>query len=122
MEDMAGKISELLSDPGTLQQIMSLTSMLGGDSEETTNALPPPQKNEPPPQEEEETSLLSGDMMQTMLRLAPLLGNLNQEDDTSRLLQSLRPFLSEGRREKLDQANKILQLLKILPVIKELNF
>lgn len=125
MDDLSGKISELLSDPDTMEQIMNLTGMLSGGSNVNDGksvskepALPPPK-----PEQKEESSLpaLSPDTMQTVMRIMPLLGKMNQEDDTSRLLKSLRPFLGESRRNKLDEATKILQLLKILPVIKQLN-
>ena len=54
-------------------------------------------------------------------KLAPLLGQLNQEDDSTRLLQALRPMLSEARRAKIDEAVRILQLMRLLPMLKELG-
>ena len=56
------------------------------------------------------------------MKLVPVLSNIKQDDDTTRLLHALRPFLSEERQQKLDEATKMLQLVKILPVIKQLNF
>ena len=41
-------------------------------------------------------------------KFAPLLSSLNNSDDTTRLLDSLRPFLSHERQEKLDKAEKML--------------
>lgn len=123
MEDMASKISELLGDPSTMEQIMNLTSMLGVGSNEETPNISPPTPPPSPPQKEPlvQPPAFSGDMMQTMLKLAPVISNLNQDNDITCLLNALRPFLSEERTKKLDQAAKLLQILKLLPLIKELN-
>lgn len=120
---MASKISELLGDPSTMEQIMNLTSMLGVGSNEETPNISPPTPPPSPPQKEPlvQPPAFSGDMMQTMLKLAPVISNLNQDNDITCLLNALRPFLSEERTKKLDQAAKLLQILKLLPLIKELN-
>lgn len=114
MDDITGKISQLLSDPQAMEQIMSLTNLLAPGSEE-------PQKQ----QKESVASVLPSlpdDTMKTVMKIMPLLSNIRKDDDTTRLLKALRPFLCEERRKKLDEAEKILQLIKILPVIKQLNF
>ncbi|MEE0859452.1 MAG: hypothetical protein U0M12_08320 [Acutalibacteraceae bacterium] len=114
MDDITGKISQLLSDPQAMEQIMSLKNLLIPDEKEDEHT-----------QTVEETKPLlplgADDTMKTVMRLMPLLSDIKQEDDTTRLLRALRPFLSEERRCKLDEATKILQIMKILPVIKQLN-
>ena len=57
-------------------------------------------------------------MLQTVMKLAPLLSSLNQEDDSTRFLHALRPMLSNERQTKLDQASKILQLMRMLPLLR----
>ena len=114
MDDITGKISQLLSDPQAMEQIMSLTSLLSPSNEETQAP-----KNEPA---KPALPSFSDDTMKTVMKIMPLLSNIKQDDDTTRLLNALRPFLCEERCKKLDEAEKILQLIKILPVIKQLNF
>ncbi|MEE1077038.1 MAG: hypothetical protein UHY68_07240 [Acutalibacteraceae bacterium] len=114
MDDITGKIGQLLSDPQAMEQIMSLTSLLSPSNEETQ--VP---KNEPV---KPSLPSFSDDTMKTVMKIMPLLSNIKQDDDTTRLLNALRPFLCEERCKKLDEAEKILQLIKILPVIKQLNF
>lgn len=114
MDDITGKISQLLSDPQAMEQIMSLTSLLSPSNEEA-----PKQQSEPV---KPALPAFSDDMMKTLMKLMPLLSDIRQDDDTTRLLNALRPFLCEERCKKLDEAEKILQLIKILPVIKQLNF
>lgn len=59
------------------------------------------------------------EMLNMVARIAPLLNKVNQEDDSTRLLQALRPLLSEARRKKVDEAMKILQMMRLLPLLKE---
>lgn len=113
MDDITGKIGQLLSDPQAMEQIMSLTSLLAPNEDS------PKQQSEPA---KPALPSLSDDTMKTVMRIMPLLSDIKQDDDTTRLLKALRPFLCEERRKKLDEAEKILQLIKILPVIKQLNF
>lgn len=59
------------------------------------------------------------EMLNMVTHIAPLLNKVNQEDDSTRLLQALRPLLSEARRKKVDEAMKILQMMRLLPLLKE---
>ncbi len=51
-------------------------------------------------------------------KAAPLLSGIQQDTDSTRLLRALRPMLSERRRQKLDQALKLLQFMRVLPLLK----
>ena len=62
---------------------------------------------------------VSADMLNTMMKIAPLLNTLNQEDDSTRLLNALKPLLKNERRQKIDEAIKIMRMLKFLPILKE---
>ncbi|MDR1002852.1 MAG: hypothetical protein LBL82_06260 [Oscillospiraceae bacterium] len=59
------------------------------------------------------------DMIGMIAKFAPLIGMLGEEDDNTRLLLALRPLMSEEKRRKIDQAAKILRLLKLLPLLSE---
>jgi len=116
MDDITGKINQILSDPQAMDQIMSLKNLLFDDKDEK------PAKE---PVKESEKSIVpafSDDTAKTIMKLVPLLSNIKQDNETTRLLQALRPFLSKERQSRLDEATKILQLINILPVIKQLNF
>lgn len=63
-------------------------------------------------------SSFGGEALTSIAKLMPLLSSLNTEDDTTRLLEALRPFLGSAKQKKLDEAKKMLRLLKILPLIK----
>lgn len=180
MEDLAGKINDLLSSPEGMQQLNSLASMLGlggGAAAPNTNA-PGQQTNTANPLQGLDLSSLAGllggsggnipsagnspnngsgaaplasllaglgangnadgggsnplgalsgllggngldgDTIQTIMKLAPLLATFREEDKNTRLLHALRPHLGEERQKKLDEAVRILSLLRIVPLLK----
>lgn len=55
------------------------------------------------------------------MRILPMLSEVNKEDDTTRLLNALRPFLGSDRRKKLDESAKMLHMMKLLPLLKGLQ-
>lgn len=108
MDNIQDKIAEIMSDPEALSQVQSLGKMLGIA----------PEKEAPKPEPVEESSALSGEALSSIAKIAPLLSQVNREDDTTRLLAALRPFLSEEKCRKLDSAKKMLGLMKVLPLLK----
>ena len=111
MDDLNAKLSGILNDPAAMQEIAALASQLGVNApgvHKEPEAPPQPQDNGP--------DTLS--MMRTMM---PLMGSLRADDDTTRLLDAIRPFLSEERREKLDKAKKLIRIMCLMPMLRELD-
>ena len=126
MDDLSAQLNQILSDPQSMQQIQNLMNSmgLGGGGQKD----PPPHPASQPAANPlasllgtgaPSSSLGNGDMISLLTRLGPVLGQLQQEDDTTRLLHALRPLLSAEKQKKVDEAVRILQLLRLLPVIKE---
>ncbi len=111
--DLSEKINSILSDPESMKEIKELASMLG-------ESQPSVHKEEKPPAPDL-GSLLGAEQMGTLMKLAPMLGSLSKEDDTTRLLKAIRPFLSEERKHKLDEAEKMLKMMKLLPLLKDFS-
>jgi len=58
--------------------------------------------------------------MNTIMKLSSALGKMNDKNDPrSNLLYSLKPYLRDGRKEKLDQYANLLNMTKIAEVLKE---
>ena len=108
MENIQDKIAEIMADPEAMSQVQSLGKMLGLGSDESTK-----------PEPKAEADNFSGEALGAVTKLMPLLSMANQEDDTSRLLAALRPFLSEEKCRKLDSAKRMLKIMKLLPALKE---
>ncbi len=141
MDNLQDIFSSVLSDPQAMAKIRSLGKELGLGSDNTGNTsaekTQAPQTNNPPfdisalssllssgsnnPQPSSSSGLsgsLSPDTMQSIARLMPLLSGLSQEDETTALLTSLRPFLSAEKRRRLDDAGKMLRVMRILPKLR----
>lgn len=114
MPDIQEKINQILSNPEALRQVQSLGEQLGISAQKSSNNVPPAPS--PPAQN---SSPISGDMLKTFTRLAPLMNSFKGEDDATRLLHSLRPFLCRERQAKLDKAEKMLKLIRLMPLLKD---
>lgn len=141
MEDLNQQISQILSDPQSMQQLQSMASALGLalPQAEPKTAEAPARANEQQQQAGGlDPSALAGllgslggpaapapapaaspELLQAVTKLAPLLGQVSREDDSTRLLRALRPLLGEARQKKLDEAIKILHMMRLLPLLKE---
>ncbi len=115
MDDLAGKLTELLNDPQTMEKIKGLSGLLGQSSSEAAQPSHPAAPQQPAVSD---TSAFPADMMQTMMKLAPLFSTLKQEDDSTRLLHALRPLLGEKRQKRLDESVRMMQMMRILPLLK----
>lgn len=108
------KLTELLSDEESMRQIKELAEMLSkGEPDSVT-------EEEKAPEESPETTD-SGDMpdIETMMKLASLMGQLNENDENTGLLLALKPHLSEKRRQRVDKAVKMMRLMAIFETAKE---
>lgn len=114
MEDLAEKLNELLRDPETMQQVQALAGMLGQSGGE--------EKREPSSrQETTEEPSVPPELFRMFAQVMPLMSQMNREDDNTRFLQALRPLLKEDRQQRLDQAVKFLQMLTLLPYLREMG-
>jgi hypothetical protein len=83
-----------------------------------------PEKPQPPEKKNElslPTDFMNDDIAKSLIKILPAVKSIGCEDDTTRLLNALRPFLSCEKQEKLDKAEKMLKLFKILPLLKDIN-
>lgn len=144
MEDLGQQLNQILSDPNAMEQIQGMLGSLGLGQNSPAPAqtpAPAPQGNNPlgnmdlsalsgligslggtgaaPPANPLGGAGLNPEMIQTFARLAPLLSKTQQETDSTRLLMALRPLLGQERQKKVDESIKILQMMQLLPLLKE---
>ena len=117
MADIQDKINEILSNPQALRQEQSIKK----NNKLARNTHEKPQ----PPEKKNELSLptdfMNDDIAKSLIKILPAVKSIGCEDDTTRLLNAQRPFLSCEKQEKLDKAEKMLKLFKILPLLKDIN-
>ena len=106
MSELQDTLQKIMSDPEAMRQVQSLGKQLGLG--ESTPAPPPPVQ-----------SPVSGDMMAAFSKLALLMNAAKPSDETTALLNALRPFLSGEKLERLNSAQKLLSLIRMIPLLKD---
>lgn len=120
MSGLEDKLSGILNDPESMMKLKSLGQALGLDTSGMPSNQKPPQQSTPSfnmPFANHNSG--NDEMMSSLMRIAPLLSDMGRDDEVSCLLNSLRPFLSEPRRTRLEQAGKMLKVMRLLPLIKD---
>lgn len=133
MDDLNQQIQNILSDPQAMGQLQGLLRSLGGGQGDNQPQAAPASSGPDlssllgalgggapqPAQNESSLAGVSPQALSMMTRLMPLLSQANREDDATRLLRALRPLLGEQRQKKVDEAIQVLQMLRLLPLLKE---
>ena len=55
-----------------------------------------------------------------MSGIASIMGAMNKTDSRTRLIEALKPLLSENRRRKADEAMQMMKLFDLLPMLTNL--
>lgn len=135
MDDLTNQLNKILSDPQSMAQIESIMGSLGlnnSQNNEQNNNQNDNQNNEYNNSQNQVSSqtqsssaqqnsnfIPNSDMINMLSSLAPLLNQMKTEDNSTRLLTALKPMISDERGTKVDQALKILQLMKVFPMLKD---
>lgn len=109
MDDLNEKLNRLLSDPDGLAKIQAAMSALGGG--EAPPSPPPPAPAPPAGGGGFDPALLG--------RLMPLLSGMNGDNEDTRLLEALRPYLRGERAGRLDDTMQLMRLARLLPLLQE---
>ena len=102
MEDLESTISQILGNPESMAQIMSLAKSLG---------VTPPQEDGPPQESPPQDTPVSDDSLQMMMELVQQFGATDQRE--AQLLRALKPYFSQDRQQRIDRALRIAKLSKI---------
>lgn len=111
MDDIAATLSSILSSPDGIEQIKSVASMLGINPNEAVENLKGMSKPENATDSIDITSIL---------KMKSIFESQAQNND-AKLLDALKPFLSEKRIEKMEQAKKLMKLMDMLPLLSQLG-
>lgn len=111
--DLSAIMNSVLSDPQAMERLKGIAESIGLAPTEQTAPTVTPGNTQP-----DVTPGTPTIPLQQIGELLPLLGGIGQEDDSMRLLNSLRPFLGEERRARLDEAARLLTIIKVIGTIK----
>lgn len=106
MDDLSEKLSALLSDPNGMERIKDMAQSLLGSK---TDEPPPP-------------SASDGDIdIGQLTRILSLMKSTGGDDARVKLLMALKPNLSPERQNKVDSAIRILKLIELAPLLKDMG-
>lgn len=112
MSELDEKLNALLSDPGSMAQVMQLAQQLSGTfggNEPTTPPPPPPQQQSSPTNPASPLGNLDPKLIS---RLLPLLQG-QSDSQTMQLLYALRPFLKEEKQGKVERAARLARVIHL---------
>lgn len=116
MDDLMGKIQEVLSDEESMKQLTELASSLFSSSEgegagEESESVKEDKK--------EEDSGGGTDFDFSKLLMMGQVMNSVSNDKNAELLIALKPLLKEERQAKVDKAVKMLKLFAVFNILKD---
>ena len=120
-DELSQTLSALLANPQTMQALQGLMGMLSTNSNGAPSPAPAPQpaRETPPPPPQAATGGVPGFDPSLLLKMQQLMGAPGQDDPRLNFLLALKPNLSEPRRIRVDEAIRILRLLRIVPLLRE---
>lgn len=136
MDNFEETLGNILSNPEAMSKISELSKSLGlsqsdtSSQKENTNSGfdmsmlsnllggSAPKKEDKNPLSSLLNGSLSPELLSSLTRFLPLLQGMNKEDESTVLLNALRPFLSNDKRKRLDEAQKMLKIMRIIPKLK----
>ena len=113
MSELQDTLRQIMSNPEAMRQVQSLGEQLGLNAASSASAASAPPA--PVPAAPDKTG---GDMLSVFSKLAPLM-RAPQNDETAALLNALRPFLSEEKQERLRHAQRLIGLMRVIPLLKD---
>ncbi|MBQ9859370.1 MAG: hypothetical protein IJO76_01655 [Clostridia bacterium] len=114
MDDLSEKLTQLLTSPEGMAKIQSVMSALGGEGE--GEGAQPPKPAEPSPVPPMPSGIPD---LAALTKVLPLLSNMGQDNEDTRLLQALRPYLHGEREQRLDETMRLLKMMRLLPLLQE---
>ena len=137
MDDLLGKLQQILSseegqaqlrevasmlgvgEGGGMPDLSALQDILGGNSQSNANAHNTQNAQNTQNTQYQQEPADGGPDIGTILRIAKAFSGTGGEDKNTQLLYALKPHLREENQHKVDEAAKILRLIALLPLIKD---
>ena len=128
-DQLSEKLKSILADPDSLKSILSIASAFGSvnnnksisssDASEKSSAVPDTQERV---NEEKPSDAVVEPSVNAMKMVSAFGNKANNADDRVNLLLSIKPFLSERKRQRVDSIVKALGAARLLSSYKDLDF
>lgn len=133
MDDIASMITQFLNSEDGMNQLKAVSAALGipdPTAPQQSNGFQPqsnfqPQQNMGQPIFSPQSGQNPPNMpqldMKTLMMMQKAMSLFGQEDKNTELLRALKPHFSPERARKVDDAIHIMQLIRLLPLAKEMG-
>ena len=127
MEDIGAIFEEILSSDEKKEQLKSIANMLGIDTDaqfdmSSINSFLNSNSDEEKKEEKtSEANPFDNFDINKILMLKNAFSASNSTDKNIDLLTALKPHLNEKNQSKIDQSIKLMRLLALVPLLKELG-
>ena len=128
-DQLSEKLKNILADPDSLKSILSIASAFGSvnnnksisssDASEKSSEVPDTQERV---NEEKPSDAVVEPSVNAMQMVSAFGNKANNADDRVNLLLSIKPFLSERKRQRVDSIVKALGAARLLSSYKDLDF
>lgn len=115
-EDLSSLFDKFNIDKNSIspEMINNLMNSLGVSSQNSSNQNEGNYSSQDNSQERQDSSNFD---FETILKMKSIIDKMNVKDDPrSNLLQSLKPYLNENRRSKIDQYVQLMNLSRVMDV------
>lgn len=112
MDNINELLGSVLSDPESMAKLKETARQLGLDTSGETV-----QSGSPAEAPRASSEGMAG-LVPALNKLAPLLGKLGEEDDMTRLIHALKPYLSGARLKRAEEAGRIVSVMRIIPLLR----
>lgn len=113
MEDINDKLDQLLNDPNIGEKLNKALAGLGLSPE----GEPSPDSGKKSAEEKGGFPDMGGLFDLSGVDLGGLLGMMSTEDSGQRLLRALVPYLRPSRRKRVEEAERLMAVYRLLPVL-----
>lgn len=110
MENINELLGSVLSDPDSMSKLRETARQLGLDIPEGSREHDDASKNA--------SDVMTG-LAPAINKLTPLLGKLSEEDDMTRLIHALKPYLSGARLKRAEEADRIVSIMRVIPLLRQ---
>ena len=129
-ENIVNKLKDMMNN-GDLNNVISqippdmlknFSSMISGSNENSHSKQNSTNHNNQGNNQQSNNFDFSNIDMNTIIKMKSVMEKLNNKNDpSSNLLYSLKPYLRESRKDKLDQYANLLNVAKIAGILKDEN-
>ena len=113
VNDIFQKLNTMLSDKDMSDNLKNILTNISSSSEDTTEKS----------NQDSRTADNSGIDIETILKMKKIMDSFNNSENDSRsnLLLSLKPYLADNKKQKIDQYVKFLNLAKVIELMNPLG-